>query len=217
MTGSVALVADVPVDPDAGEARRLLLDELAKAQYQQSQPTWLDRLATGFLHWLQSLTFSGSGGPPWTVLVVVAIVVLVALGIAFLVFGVPRLNRRSAVAGSLFGEDEDRDAAAMRAAASAAAAAGDYSTAVVELFRAIARDLAERTVLSVTPGTTAREFAARAGRAFPESASPLAVAGGSFDAVRYLGSVGTREQYQQLVAVDATIRASRATLEPIAP
>ena len=34
------------------------------------------------------------------------------------------------------------------------------------MFRAVARGLAERTVLTVTPGTTASGFATRAGAAF---------------------------------------------------
>jgi hypothetical protein len=119
------------------------------------------------------------------------------------------------VTGSLFGDDDDRDAATMRAAASAAAARGDHTLAIAELYRAIARDLAERTVLTVSPGTTAHGFAARAGRAFPACAADLESASTAFDGVRYLDAVGTREQYEQVVALDATIRATRPTLEPV--
>ena len=87
-----------------------------------------------------------------------------ALVVAFLIFGVPRLNRRSRVAGVLFGEDDDRGSADMRRDAAAAASRGDYATAIAELFRALARGLAERTIVTVTPGTTARGFAGRADR-----------------------------------------------------
>jgi Domain of unknown function (DUF4129) len=209
------VLAEVPVDPGAGEARRLLLDELSHAQYQQSQPNWLDRVATGFLDWLKSLNFGSAGGPPWTVLLVIAIVLVIGVGVAFLVFGAPRRDRRSAVSGSLFGDDDARDAAAMRADAAAAAGRGDFTLAIAELYRAIARDLGERTVLTVSPGTTAREFAVRAGRAFPTSADRLGNAAAAFDAVRYLGEIGTAQQYELVAALDRQIRATRPTLEPV--
>ena len=103
----------------------------------------------------------------------------------------------------------------MRAAAEAAAANADYVTAIEEMFRAIARGLAERTVLTIFPGTTAREFSMRASLAFADSASELAAAAAAFDGVRYLGGVGTREQYNSVAALERTLRVARATVEHV--
>jgi hypothetical protein len=213
--GLTALLGTVPVDPDASEARQWVLDELSKPEYTQAQPSWLDQLADALLEWLNSLQFSSTEGPPGSALAVVVVAVLGVAVIAFLVFGLPRLNRRSAASGSLFGDEDNRSAAMMRKAAAAAAGEGDYTTAIAELFRAIARGLVERTVLTVTPGTTAHDFGVRAGAAFPASRDALVTAANSFDAVRYLGRSGTREQYEELLALDEALRTAAPLLEPV--
>lgn len=209
------LFAAVPVDPESPEAQQLLLDELSKPEYQQAQPNWLDRIAQGFLDWLDSLRFDSNGGPPEALLAVIVVLVIGAVIVLFLVFGLPRLNRRSSASGALFGENDDRTADSMRRAAEKAAASGDFTLAVAEMFRALARGLAERTVLTVSPGTTARDFAARAGRAFPESVTDLTTAAQSFDEVRYLDHVGTRSQFEQLRDLEARVRESRPQLEVV--
>jgi hypothetical protein len=215
VTVPLALPVTVPVDPDAGEARRLLLEELAKSEYQAAQPTWFDRLSAAFFDWLGSLQFGGAGGPPGLGVLVVVLVVVVLLVVAFLVFGVPRLNRSSAVGGELFGVDDARSAAQIRQAAEAAAARGDLSLAVAELFRSIARSLVERTVLSPSPGTTAHAFAERAGAAFPALAGQFALSATDFDGVRYLGRDGTREQYDALDRLDRAVAAATPVLQPV--
>jgi hypothetical protein len=216
LTGLAALaVASVPVDPDSPEAKRLLQEELAKPEYQAAQPTWFDTLSANFLDWLSSLQFAGVAGPPGFVLLVVLIAVVVGLVIAFLIFGLPRLNRRSRVTGSLFGDDDARDAAAMRRDAESAARAGDHALATAEMFRAIARGLAERTVLTTMPGTTAHDFSLRAGRAFPSQSEALTVASAAFDDVRYLGGTGSAESYLQVAALEAELRAAKPILEQV--
>jgi len=207
---------DVPVDPDRPEARRLLAEELAKAEYQRAKPTWWDQLLGSFTDWINSLQFGGSDGPPAFGMLVLLIVVGVLLLIAFLVFGLPRLNRRSTVTGSLFGDDDARTAAQIRAAGEAAAARGDYAIAIAELFRSIARGLAERTVLTTSPGTTAHDFATRAGVAFPARADDLAASAAAFDEVRYLGGAGSREQYDLVERLERQLRAAKpAVLEAV--
>jgi hypothetical protein len=131
------------------------------------------------------------------------------LAVAFVVFGLPRLRRRSKVTGDLFGEDDDRSAAQLRTAAQQAADAGDYTTAVVELFRSLARDLAERGIVVTFPGTTARDFSRRTGLVFPPIAERLADAAVVFDDLRYLGGIGTREQWQRMSALDGELRSAR--------
>jgi hypothetical protein len=204
---------DVPVDPEPPEARDWLVDELAKPVYQAAQPTLFDRIAQAIRDWFASLQLSDVEGPPAFGLTVVLVLVVAIIVIAFLIFGLPRFTRRSAVTGTLFGEDDDRDAEAMRRAARAAADRGDHGLAIAELFRAIARGLAERGLVSVSPGTTARDFATHAGRVFPDAAVDLTQAAVAFDDVRYLGRPGTAERYAQLAALESRLRTARPRLE----
>jgi hypothetical protein len=133
------------------------------------------------------------------------------------VFGMPRRGKRSAVTGSIFGDDDDRSAARMRQDAERAAADGDYSMAIAELFRSIARGLAEREVLTTFPGTTATDFARRSGRVFPAQAERLVGAAEDFDGVRYLDRVGTAEQYADMAALERDLRNARAALDVDVP
>jgi hypothetical protein len=209
------LPADVPVDPTAPLASQWLIAELAKPIYQAAKPTLFDRLAKAVSDWFGSLQLGNVKGPPAFGIGVVIVLIIAAIIVAFLIFGVPRFNRRSAIGGSLFGDDDRRDSAAIRAAAEEAARAGDYSLAVIEMFRSIARGLAERTILTTSPGTTAHSFAARAGTAFPDLADRLAACAVDFDEVRYLGRNATAEQYDAVSSVERDLRAARAVLETI--
>ncbi|WP_227496973.1 DUF4129 domain-containing protein [Planctomonas psychrotolerans] len=213
--GLAGALRAAPLEPDAEEARDWLLDELSKPSYAAARPTLFDTVAQAVGDWFVSLFEGGDGSVPN---IVPALIVIAAIGIivaAFLIFGRPRLNRRSTATGSLFGADDDRSAARLRQSASGAAAAGDYTAAIEDLFRALARSMAERTVVSVTPGTTARDFARRAGLAFPTESTRLAEAATVFDGVRYLDRDGTREQYDELVDLERGLRAARpSTLEP---
>lgn len=217
----ILLPFDVPVDPDAPEARDWVLDELSKQPYQAAKPTLLDLIAQQILTWFGDLIdfLTSTGGTPGgagslgflAILIPVAMLVV----LAFLIYGIPRLNRRSRVTGALFGADEDRDAATMRRAAERAAAAGDYTMAITELFRALARGLAERTLVTTHPGTTAGEFARRASAVFPDAREALAGAARDFDAVRYLGRDGTREQWDALAGLERRLRTARPSGQPV--
>jgi len=202
---------DVPVDPDAPDATEWLINELSKPAYQAAQPTLFDRISKAISDWLQSLQWGSAGGPPALGLAFVVALAVAALVVAFLIFGLPRLNRRSAVSGSLFGDDDARTAARIRQDAERAAADGDFSAGVVEMFRAIARGLAERTIVSTNPGTTARDFAVRAGLTFPGLAEGLVVSAASFDDVRDVGRTGTRDQYESIAHLERSLRAASPT------
>ena len=202
----------VPVDPDAGQARRWVVAELSKPEYRAAQPTLFDRISAAFWDWLTSLNI-GSGLGQGPLLVLVTVLLLAAIIAAYFIFGAPRLNRRSAAAGALFGVDDDRDAAAMRAAAQAAAGRGQWSLAISELFRALARGLAERTIVPATPGMTAHTFASAAGHAFPPLADRLQAAATAFDAVRYLGRPGTEAAFRQVETLERELAATRPQLD----
>lgn len=208
---------EVPVDPEPPEATEWLIDELAKPVYQAAQPTLFDRIAQAVGDWLNSLQFGSVEGPPALGLGFVVVLVAAALVVAFLIFGMPRLNRRSTVAGALFGDDDDRTAARIRQDAEAAGRRGDFGTAIAEMFRAIARGLAERAIVGTSPGTTARDFAARAGLVFPALAERLRESAVTFDDVRYLGRAGSDEQYRAIAALESDVRAARPNFAPAAP
>jgi hypothetical protein len=178
----------IPVDPDADEARQWLLRELAKPEYEAAKPTWFDRLSAAVGEWFANLRIGGLG------------CLLVVVVIAFLVFGLPRLRQRSAVGGELFGVNDVRSAAQLREAATSLAARGDYAEATAEMFRAIARGLAERVIVDTAPGTTAHGFAVRAAGEFPTFGQRLGEAADIFDGVRYLSAPGTEDHYRAATA-----------------
>ncbi|RWZ46385.1 DUF4129 domain-containing protein [Labedella phragmitis] len=195
---------DVPVDPSAPDARELLLRELSDPEYQAAQPTLLDLVGQAISDWLQSLIVPTDGSLGGIVPVVIAVLLVVGIVVAFLVWGVPRLNRRSRVDDGLFGAEERRSAAELRRDAASAAARGDYTAASLDAFRALARGLQERTVITMLPGTTAHEFARHASSAFPDLGNAVHSASTGFDAVRYAGATGTVELYRSITDLDAT-------------
>jgi hypothetical protein len=204
-----AVGADTPVEPDRDEAVEWMLRELSKPAYRAAEPTWFDRLASGFFEWLQSL-FEAEvpGTPPSIVWIVMVLLVIAAVVTAYFLFGRPRLNRRAAMTVGLFGEDDDRDASTMRTIARQAAARGDWTTAIQELFRALARGLSERGIVETSPGTTASGFASQASGRYPDRGDDLTSAAAVFDGVRYLGRVGVETDYLRIEQLDSAIRAS---------
>jgi hypothetical protein len=211
LIGALSVSGPPPLDPDAGQARDQLIAELSKPEYQSTKPGLIDLLATWLRDWLEGILngVSGARGPAGLGNIVIIVLVVAAIVVAFLVFGVPRLNRRSSVAGTLFGEDDSRDSDALRAAAARAASAGDYSTAIAEQFRAIARSLSERGIVTTFPGTTATGFATRAATSFPAEAGALDQAAVAFDGVRYLGRVGTADEWATVDALATRMRTAK--------
>lgn len=192
----------VPVDPDAPEAKRLLLEELSKPGYAEAQPSLFDRISQAIWEWLMSLFTGGGGTPDGLLPAIVVTIVVVAIVVALLIWGVPRLNRRSSGDPGVFSAEDERDARQIRVDAERAAQAGDWSLAIAERFRALARSLSERTIVTVTPGTTAHEVATRAATSFPAFSDRLAHTARAFDEVRYLGEPGTAERYADIARLD---------------
>lgn len=206
------LARAVPVDPDSDQATEWLVNELSKAPYQAAKPTLFDRISKSFLDWLESLTIGdGSGIPPIAFVVLIALVITGIIA-AILIYGIPRLNRKSRHETLLFGEADHRTSAQLREAAEKAAAKDDFSSAVADMFRSIARGLSERTLVTMTPGTTAHGFAVRAAAVLPECGTELAVSADTFDLIRYGRKSATRAQYEQLRALEARVRAAKPNL-----
>lgn len=205
----LAVVRSVPVEPDADQGRQWLTDELAKPVYQQAKPTLFDLISQAVGDFFASL-FDGAGGVTGALgLTIVLLVVAALVVVAFLVFGRPRLERRRAASALLFGENDTRDAAALTRSAEAAARSGDFTLAIAEMFRALARTLDERTLVDLTPGTTAGGFARAASAVFPDAADRLHAAAGSFDEVRYLGRTGSAPDYEGLAELRSRLLTAR--------
>lgn len=197
---------DVPVDPEAPEAQQWLREELAKAPYQAARPTWFDRLSQSFLDWLGSLTAGGGDGFGDWIPLIVTVLAVAAVAVLFLIFGMPRLNRRRRRPAGVLGEHDTRSADDLRRAARLAAASGDWNRAVQEMYRAIARGLDERTLLRALPGTTAHAIATRAGAVFPAEAERLEHAARAFDAVRYLGRDASEGDFGAVAELERALR-----------
>ncbi|WP_353827351.1 DUF4129 domain-containing protein [Agromyces sp. SYSU T0242] len=204
-----AITAEPPLVPDADEARDWVVGELAKPEYRAAEPTAFDLVAQAVRDWIADL-FDSATGLPTPALALLAVIVVAALVIiALVVFGLPRFRRRAGDMVPLFDDADLRDAATLRAAADRAAAAADWTLAIEERFRALARGLVERELVSVHPGTTAHGVASAAAERFPAQGTALARAADGFDEVRYLGRPGVEGTYRAIARLDAELAASR--------
>lgn len=174
---------DVPVSPDAEEARRWAQEELSRSIYAE-RTGLLERVLAWLTDLLTSLGSLGARGPGWLLPTVAVGVTAIAVSVALIVGG-PVRRRRTVTRDEPLLPAGGPSAAALRAAAEAARAAGDHSAAVVDRFRAIVRDLADRVLVPDEPGLTADEAAVAAGARLPAVAADLRAAAMLFDAVRY--------------------------------
>jgi hypothetical protein len=209
------------VDPD--EARRLLEHELDRSAYDGAQPTWWDRASQSFLDWLGSLRADGLDSPAAArTALVIAIVVLVAVVVLVVVArGLPRRRARTGDgdAGGVFDDDDLRSARELLEAAQDAARRADWSAAVLDGFRAIARGLGERDLVPDVPGATARTIASRGAVPFPAAAGALDDAASRFDAVRYLGAAADEATARRVLDTEREVRQARPARsgDPVVP
>lgn len=199
-----------PLTPDGDEARKWAEQELADPAYDAAQPTALDLIARAIGDFFASLLSTQLGGDwgPWVSIVAAVVIVLVIVA-AFLVWGVPRATGRARATAELFGADEQRSAAELRRDATALATKGEWDAAIVLRFRALARGCLERGVVDPPPGATVHAFARAAAGAFPSLAGRLEDAATAFDDVRYLRRPGTAELYRLVAGVDDAVAAAR--------
>jgi Domain of unknown function (DUF4129) len=200
--------------PEIGRpaAQQLARRELARPMYQPS-------LWQRFLRWLGHLVQSAQAGFPggwWALLAAAAAAVLVAV-VLLAVIWPARPGRRGRPAAVFSGTQPRRTAAGHWQAAERLAAGGDYSGAIVELVRAMAAQLEEAGLLPASPGRTAAELAAEAGRAWPAHTGDLARAAQLFDDVRYGGRPGTPDGFVSVRATAARLRDARAAPTPARP
>lgn len=208
-----------PYVPDGDDARRWAEEELSDPRYADAKPTWFDYLAEDIAEFFADL-FSPETGEAVGGLatVIITIVVLAAVVTAIILWGRPRLSERSRRhRGDLLGERDDRTAAQLRAEAERSARAGDWDTATILRFRAVARGLLERDVISPAPGATAQAIAREAATAFRSEQAALGQAARFFDDVRYLRHPASENTYRTLAATDDRLATAHPRTAPTAP
>lgn len=200
------LGADAPVTPDADQARRWVVEELADPVYHH-RPSLLEQV----MEWLGDLFDGIEGLPvsgPGALVVVLAVVAAVTL-VAFWIAGPVRRSRTVRGDRSLRALDDARSAAELRAGADRAAGAGDWDTAVAERFRAVVRSLEERAVLDERPGRTAHEAVEAAAPRFAALACRLRSGATVFDDVVYGSVPATAADDDALRVLDTDLTAAR--------
>jgi Domain of unknown function (DUF4129) len=186
-------------------AQRLARGELSKAIYHPHE-SLTQRILDLVGRWLHRLYAAGNSTPGgwWALVALAAIVVIV---IAIIMTRIGPIARRHRGADPLMPGDGTVTAREHRSRAALLANAGDYSAAILECVRAIARQLEENGVLTPRAGWTADEIADEAAAALPGDADALRDAARLFDEVCYGQRQGTSDGYQQLRALDTRIAA----------
>lgn len=202
------------LEPTPGQARSWLEEELRSATYHQT--SLLDRLLTWVQDRLADAASSSTDlrGAPTVVTVVVALLV-----VGLIAWVLPRVRRERSTrrpAGSVL-DDPRVTAAQYRQRAAEARRAGRHADAVLDSYRAIAREMSDRTLLDDAPGLTAHEVSVAVGRAFPARSGELSRAADLFDTVRYGGGAAGLQDAEGVAELDAALARSRPVAEPTAP
>jgi hypothetical protein len=191
------------IDIDRDAAHEAAQHELGKPIYPKASLTelligWIDEL-------LYKLVDAGSSVPGgWLTLSVLLLLLAIAIVVAVRIARrTMRTNRGGGYA--LFGEHQ-LSAAEHRATAEQYAAAGNWSAAIRNRLRAVARQLEESAVLDPVPGRTATELARDAGRAIPSLAAELKRAAEAFNDVTYGERPGTESAYRIIADLDDHLR-----------
>lgn len=198
------------LDPTPTEARDWLEQELHGSDYQDP---WLESVIRWVVESLGKL-FDGASrlansGVSLVITVLVALVV-----IALMVWVLPRVRRESVTAapdGSVL-KDLTITARTYRDRAAQALVEGRYDDAVLDGFRAIARDMSDRTLLDDAPGRTAHEVSLALASPFPDFATRLARAADLFDSVRYGHRRASADQAGDVRRLDMELIAARPVL-----
>lgn len=193
------------LDPSPAEARDWLRQELDGPDYQNP---WLESV----VRWIGDQLRRLSGGldsltefSPLTTVLVALIV------IALLVWVLPKVRRESAVGleGDAVLADLTVTARLYRDLAAQAMREGQYDDVLLNAFRALAKDMSDRTLLQDAPGRTAHEVSQALASPFPDYADRLTHAANLFDSVRYGHRRASAEQAEQVQHLDAELVGAR--------
>jgi len=196
------------LDPTPPQARDWLRQELAGPEYRSP---WLDSVLRWFTDQIRKLFEGASQLAGLSPLITVSIALAV---IALLVWVLPRVRRERRVAGSdrAVLDDVTITARHYRDQAAQALRDGRYDDAVLDGFRAIAKDMSDRRVLEDAPGRTAHEVSMALTTPFPDHADRLALAADLFDSVRYGHRRASAHQAGQIQELDAELATSHPLL-----
>ena len=198
------------LDPTPAEARRWLSDELSGPDYHDP---WLDTVIRWVLEQLAKLLNGANnlanGGLSPVITALVAVVV-----IALLVWVLPKVRREPVAnhSDAAVLEDVTITPRHYRDLAAEALRDGRYDDAVLDGFRAIAKEMSDRRVLDDAPGRTAHEVSLALASPFPDHAARLARAADLFDSVRYGHRRATAYQAGQIHQLDAELVTTRPLL-----
>ncbi|MBP2215919.1 DUF4129 domain-containing protein [Arthrobacter sp. CAN_C5] len=206
-----------PVVPDDDEARRWLVDELAKGPYQEAEPNIIERLIAAILEWLGSLLagLRPLEAGPGTLLLALGAAIVIAAAV-WLVR--PRLNARRKVDGvGVFAGDTVRTALEHRQLADSAASSKNWDTALTERLRAVIRSAEERGIVDSQPGRTAGETAVQLRAAFGPTAEETSWLANRFNEVHYGSQAADASDYQRATAIDDLLTATPPALQRHTP
>lgn len=198
------------LDPTPAEGRDWLEQELHRSDYQspwlESAIRWVVDHIRSFLDGASNLA---NGGLSPVITALVALIV-----IALLAWVLPRVRREPALArtGGAVLDDLTITAHTYRDLAAGALRDGRFDDAVLDGFRAIAKDMSDRTLLDDAPGRTAHEVSMALALPFPGHADRLARAADVFDTVRYGHRGATAGQAGEIEHLDAELVKARPVL-----
>jgi hypothetical protein len=191
------------LDPTPDEARKWLSDELNGSEYHDQ---WLDSAIRWILDQINKLLEGANSLTHGALSTAITVAVALAV-IAILVWVVPRVRREPVAAASdgAVLEDLRITPRTYRDRAAQAFEEGRLDDAVLDGFRAIARDMSDRSLLNDAPGRTAHEVSLALALPFPGHADRLVEAANSFDAIRYGHRHATAGQAEQVLQLDAEL------------
>ena len=202
----------VPLQPSRDQAREWAVRELSGRAYQEARPSLINRALSWLWEHVNGWQSPHSPGAGIGAVIAVAAAAVVVIWAVRRAGGLHR-NVRTQTGAALGARP--MTAAQHHAAADRAGAADDWNTAVIERFRAIVRELEERTILNPQHGRTADEIAAAAASAVPPLGPQFIGAADIFDVVRYGGQSGTPDQDGALRELAAQLRGVRVAELPV--
>jgi hypothetical protein len=181
-------------------AQRLARQELAKGIY--SHESFWQWVLSKLSSFYQRVGNEVPGG--WWALV--ALVAILAVIVTIVFTGVGPIGRsRRTKQKTLLGGIQTLTAKQHRELARQSAANNDFSTAIIEMARAIAASLEEQEILVPGPARTADELAREAGSLLPDHAAELNTVARLFDDVCYGARPGTPDGYARAMQLDEAI------------
>lgn len=188
---------DVPVVPDAEEARRWAEEELSRSIYHERTSWWEELIRRIFDLFIRPFSIEQPDMSAWSGLLIMALLLVTVIGIIVFASRLRR-NQKSRTAqresAQLFTDNADSSVLYQRS--ERARLAGNYTEAFLQYFRAVIRSADERALIHDRPGLTAQEAAHLVGQ-LPQS-DPIAGFANIFDAASYGDQDVSATQFQAL-------------------